>query len=403
MPSPATFANTRLSSYCFVPLRQLKTKIMKKIVLTLLGLICMTVMMQAQQFVLEGVGAQHVILEEFTGIKCGNCPAGHTEAANIQTANQGLVHVIALPPTNSSYTNPSGTAGTDFRRSFTDAFYTASYCSPANSNRFMPSAFVNRKLGADGNILQTRTNWAAMTTAALTETPDLNVAVKSIHDATANTLTVDVQVYYTSTVTNNNAIYVILTEDDLTSAYQSGSSATATSPYTYKHTFRENISAGQWGDAITGTTTQGSLFTKQYVFDLSTAIDPINIEKAHVVAYVVDATSTNKEVLNGISTNANGGTATTGSAPTAVNDLTTAGNVSIYPNPSTSDVFVTVNNDLKDVQLEVVNILGKTIYTSEIENNATLKIENNNFPAAGVYFIKLSNDQASVTKKVIVQ
>lgn len=376
---------------------------MKKLLISFLGLIGFTLMAHAQQFVLEGVGKKHVVLEEFTGIKCGNCPAGHAEATSIQTANPGLVHVVALPPTNSSYTNPSGTAGTDFRRPFADAFYTSSYCSPANASRFMPSAFINRKLGTDGNILQTRANWAGMVTNTLAETPDLNVAVKSTYNATAQTLTVDVQVYYTSNITNNTAIYVMLTEDDLTSDYQSGSSASAANPYIYKHTFRENISAGQWGDAITGPTTQGSLFTKQYIFDLTTAIDPINIEKAHIVAYVVDATSTNKEVLNGISTNANGGLATTGSAPTDLANLSVDGNVDIYPNPSTGNVFLSVNNNEKQISIKVTNLLGETLYQTTTKGKTEITLKGNTFPRAGMYFIELSNENSKITKNILIQ
>ncbi len=370
----------------------------------MLTLVSHSLMAQVQQFVLEGVGPQHVVLEEFTGIKCGNCPAGHTEAANIVSANPGRVHVIALPPSNSNYTNPSGTAGTDFRRPFTDAFYTASYCSPGNGSRFMPSAFINRKLGTDGNILQGRTNWSPMTTTALAETPDLNVAVKSVHDATAKTLTVDVQVYYTSDVSTNNAIYVMLTEDDLTSDYQSGSSASASNPYTYKHTFRENISTGQWGDAITGPTTTGSLFTKQYVFDLTNATDPIDMEKAHVVAYVVDASSSNKEVLNGISASADDGQASTGTAPTAVNDLNAQGALTVYPNPTSNDLFISLNKNKQNISVKVSNLVGKTLHQEvAVAGTSEIKIERSTFPTAGIYFVEISNTTSKVVKKVIIK
>ena len=377
---------------------------MKKILLLFVALgLFSFVQAQVQQFVLEGVGTKHAVLEEFTGIKCGNCPAGHTEATNIISANPGLVHVLALPPSNSSYTNPSGTNGTDFRRPYTDAFYTSSYCSPGNGSRFMPSAFINRKLGADGNILQSRTNWSSMVTATLAETPVLNVAAKSSHNTSENKLNVDVQVYFTDNVTSNAAIYVMLTEDGLTSDYQSGSSASSSAPYVYKHTFRENISPGQWGDPITGPTTQGSLYSKTYSFDLSTAVDPIDLSKAHVVAYVIDATSSNKEVFNGIEVAALGGQASTGSAPTSVNNLNSTGNVEIYPNPSSGDLFVDIHNIQKIVSLKITNLVGKTVYQASVSNSERLRIQKSAFPSSGVYFVELNNDVSIITKKVIIQ
>ncbi len=373
---------------------------MKKYLLSIFTLSAFSVASYAQQMVLTGAANKHALVEEFTGINCVNCPAGHTELESILTANPGVVHAIAWPPTNSSYTTPSN-GGTDFRRSFADAFYTSTYCSPGNGSRFMPSAFVNRKIGGDGNLLQTRNYWANMTTATLTEAAPLNIAVKSTHNATANTLTIDVEVYYLTDVTTSNALMVMLTQDGLTSSYQSGSNATASNPYVYKHTFRENISAGQWGDAITGPTTQGSLYTKQYVFDLSTAIDPINVPEAHIVAFVVDATSSNKEVLNAISISANGGQNSTGSAPTSVNDLTIADNVMVYPNPSNGDMFVNISNKKDAVSLKVLNLIGETIYSEEnIQGSAT--IQQSTFPASGIYFLQLSNGNSKVVRKLII-
>ncbi len=374
---------------------------MTKKLLTLLTLVSFSLCSMAQQFVLSGAANKHAIVEEFTGINCVNCPAGHTEMETILAANPGLVHAIAWPPTNSSYTTPSN-GGADFRRSFADALYTSTYCSPGNGSRFMPSAFVNRKLGTDGNILQSRNVWSSMATAALSEAANLNVAVKSEYNTTTKMLTVDVQAYYINTVNNANNVYVLLTQDDLTSSYQSGSSATVSNPYIYKHTFREAISAGQWGDPITGPKTQGSLFSKQYIFDANTAIDPIDMEKAHIVVMVVDAGTSNYEVLNVISASANGGAASTGSAPTAVNDLMQDAQISIYPNPSTGDVNIDLGN-LQQVDVSLSNMVGQVIYTNALRNNTSLKIDAANFPSAGIYFVTLSNESSSVTKKVVIQ
>ena len=89
---------------------------------SLLGFFFMTT---AQTIVNTGAGNKHVILEEFTGIKCGNCPGGHTTIDNITASNPNTVHVIAYSPGNSSYTDPGTTGGADFRRSFGEAFEAA--------------------------------------------------------------------------------------------------------------------------------------------------------------------------------------------------------------------------------------------------------------------------------------
>ena len=380
---------------------------MKKSRLILTALMGASLSLSAQTIVFTGAGNKHAVVEEFTGIKCSNCPAGHTTLDNILTANPGVVHAVGYNPTNSSYTNPSGTTGTDFRRSYTDAFYTGSYCSPGNGSRFMPSAFINRKILNSGNLLQSRTAWSGHVTTTLGEAAPLNVGLKSVYNASAQTLTIDVEVYYTSTVTANNSLYVLITEDNLTSTYQSGSSASTSNPYVYKHTFRENVNTGQWGDAITGSTTQGSTYTTQYTFNLAGAQDPINVTNAHVLAFVVDASSSNKEVYTGISVVADGGQASTGTQVTSVEEIEKAINFSVYPNPSEGDVYINTSalNTTLPTQLHVTNVLGELVYTQTINPSANNQIilNQNTFNTKGVYFVRISNSESSSTKKLIIK
>ncbi len=378
---------------------------MKKNYLLLLGAFT-AFTVNAQTIVNTGTGNKHAILEEFTGIKCSNCPAGHTEAANIKASNPSTVHVIAYGPSNSSYTNPSGTSGTDFRRTFANAFYTGTYCSPASGSRFMPSAFINRKL-IGGNILQSRTAWASNVTSTLAESADLNIGLKSTYNAANQELVIDVEVYYLSNVTASNSLYVLISEDGLTSTYQSGTSTSAANPYTYNHLFRENVTTGQWGDAITGSTTQGSTYTKQFTFDLSNTTDPINISNAHVLAFVVNGTSSNKEIYNGISVEADGGLASTGSGTVNVNEIANTNKFSMYPNPTNANTSISFNlENESNVSLEVYNTVGSLVY-SENKNNMSAGKQKINFDGTefpqGIYFVNLTIGNEKVTRKLTIQ
>lgn len=377
---------------------------MKKITLFTLGLFGVAAF-NAQTIVNTGSGNKHVVLEEFTGIKCGNCPAGHTEVASILSSNPGVVHTVAYNPVNSSYTDPTGTNGTDFRRSFANAFYTSSYCSPQSGSRFMPSAFINRKL-IGGDILQSRSGgvWGTNTTSTLNEAAPMNIGIKSTYNASAQTLTIDVEVYYTSNVTANNNLWVLITEDDLTSNYQSGSSASASNPYVYKHTFRENVTSGQWGDAITGPKTTGSLYTTQFVFNLSGAQDPINVSKAHILAFITNDDTSNKEVYTGISTNADGGLASTGSGSVGVEEVAESISFQLFPNPSNGNVTIKTGNISSSASLEVYNILGELVHTQAVsQSNTNINLGENIFSSKGVYFVRISNNETSVTERLVIQ
>jgi hypothetical protein len=379
---------------------------MKQTILFIAALLCGTLSGFAQSIVYTGPGNKHVVLEEFTGIKCVNCPSAHTLVESLTASNPDNLHVITYSPTNSSYTNPSGTSGTDFRRSFPDAFYTASYCSPGNGSRFMPSGFINRKVWSDGNLLQSRGNWQSYMSSTMLETSPMNLGLKSTYDTLAQTLTIDVEVYYTATVTAPNSLFVLLSQDSLTSAYQSGASASAANPYIYKNTFREHISQGQWGDPITGPTTVGSLFTTQYVFGLPLAIEPIDVANAHILAFVVEDNS-NKEIYTGIHVEADGGEASTGTdQSTGIADLGDEIGLRIFPNPTTDASTLNFRlTQASSVEMEVYNSMGSRVLS---QNPGTIRpgehsltFDGSGLPG-GTYFVKLNVDGQMTSRKILL-
>ncbi len=72
--------------------------------------------------------------------------------------------------------------------------------------------------------------------------------------------------------------------------------------------------------------------------------------------------------------------------------------VIIYPNPS-SGTF-TVSNDHGTIQkVEIYNTLGQAIYSTESTGSIQLDLREN---GVGLYLVKISNDQSSVTKKIII-
>ncbi len=71
----------------------------------------------------------------------------------------------------------------------------------------------------------------------------------------------------------------------------------------------------------------------------------------------------------------------------------------IYPNPS-NGVFEIENNTNDNIYLEILNIEGKIIYTSNFNNKT--KIDLSNY-SKGIYFIKLNSNNETYYKKIIIQ
>jgi hypothetical protein len=76
--------------------------------------------------------------------------------------------------------------------------------------------------------------------------------------------------------------------------------------------------------------------------------------------------------------------------------------INIFPNPTTNRFQVKAEN-FKIYAIDVTNILGKTIYSTRL-NNETTEIDISNQPA-GVYFVRVQNNKEGIvaTKKIIKQ
>ena len=70
-------------------------------------------------------------------------------------------------------------------------------------------------------------------------------------------------------------------------------------------------------------------------------------------------------------------------------------NISIYPNPSKGTLSVNTKNPYN---LQVLNITGKCIIEKQITENTVISIDK-----AGIYFLRFTNTEATMTKKLIIE
>ncbi len=367
---------------------------MKKIhaILSLLAIV--PTLSHAQSIVNTGAGPRKAILEEFTGVNCVGCPSGHAVASGLLEDYPDRLFVISYSPTNSSLTEPSGDQ-TELRRAFLDSFYVHSYCAPATLTRAMPSAFINRRLGTDGDRLQGRHLWEDYALDVMNDSNSpMNIGIRSNYDAVAQMLTIDVEIYYHTDVTGGNSFYVFLAEHGLQSFSQTGADV---DPYIYENnTFRETVTVGQWGDPVTGPTTAGSLFSTQLTFNLANAIAPLNIQNLDVLAFIIEDQST--EVYTGIQAAADGGVASTGVGSVGIDDQQ-ASDLPLFPNPATD--MVTINDVPSDARISILNALGQTVRNVPTDGGRT------RFSIAdlesGIYFVQVISKNKVNSAKLLKQ
>jgi hypothetical protein len=273
---------------------------MKKLLLILLTIILIACATPkeccGQTFVSTSPENKNVILEEFTGIGCVWCPAGHLIGQTLHDNNPNDVFLINIH--TGGYANPQG-AGTDFNTSFG-----AAIASQSNLSGY-PAGTVNRhqfSMTQNGGTAMSRSDWSQASTQLLSQPSPVNVGIQSTVDIATNTLTVDVEVYYTGTQTvSTNMLNVAVVQHNVEGPQTGGQSNNpgamlSNGNYNHNHMLRHMLT-GQWGEYIQ-TLNPGSLYSNQYVWTMpadiaGTSLDPTNIS---VIAFIAEG---QQEILSG--------------------------------------------------------------------------------------------------------
>ena len=263
---------------------------MKKLLLILFFI---PFILYSQTFVSTSPQNKKVVLEEYTGIHCVNCPGGHLIAKQIYDNNPGDAFIIAIH--TGSFASPS-LLEPDFRIDPIGSTLANTF-----GVSFNPSATINRHLFSGNNSLSmSPSNWATTSAQILTESSPVNVGVQAIVDST-NTLFVDVEVYYTGSQTvTSNKLNVAVVQNNVEGP-QSGSAGNPSAilqngNYNHQHMLRYLIT-GQWGEII-NTITPGSFVQRQYIWQLPNDINGVDLDPTNlsVIAFISED---NDEILSG--------------------------------------------------------------------------------------------------------
>ena len=215
---------------------------------------------------------KNVVIEEFTGISCPYCPDGHAIAQGIKDNNPGDVMLINIH--TGGYATPQG-PGTDFNTNFGAALATNASVSG------YPTGSVNR----DGPAMS-RSSWASATATQLSQPSPVNVWSEAIIDMGTNTLTVNVEIYYTGSQTvTSNKINVAVLQNNIEGPQSGGatynpSAVLANGNYNHTHMLRHLIT-GQWGEDITNVS-QGHYETRSYTWNIPSNINGVDVDPTNL-------------------------------------------------------------------------------------------------------------------------
>lgn len=211
-----------------------------------------------------------ILIEDFTGQRCINCPTG-TEIINGIVETYGEDNVIAV----GIHSGPLGFAGnskTPGLMTYTGNEY---YTRWDKENKMgQPWVVFNRKTSPDSHY----NNWAAMVGTIISEKANLSVKIDNAYDAATRTLTTTVGAFGTNG-TVNGKLQVWIVEDGV-KALQMMPDGKPNKEYMHNHVFRAAVN-GTWGEDV--TVKEGETTTKQYSYVLP---ETWNADNIAVVAFV---------------------------------------------------------------------------------------------------------------------
>lgn len=237
-------------------------------------------------------------LEEFTGINCTWCPAGHVIAQQIHTADPTRVVLVNIH--SGSFANAS-TGQIDFKT--TDG--TAIDVMPGMGITGYPAGTMNRKVLSGTAMAGSRSLWTGWANTVKAQSAYCNVALEGSLDPQTRVLTIQVEVYYTAnSPVATNSLNVFLLEDKIPGTQINGSNTNlgnynADGTYNHNHVLRKALTP-TFGVTIPNAT-MGTLFTTTLTYTIPASYGAVgkstspNFENLELAGFV---TQTDRDVIN---------------------------------------------------------------------------------------------------------
>ncbi|MBQ8867745.1 MAG: Omp28 family outer membrane lipoprotein [Bacteroidaceae bacterium] len=209
----------------------------------------------------EGVTAQRVVLlEDYTGQACPNCPNAHDMATELHEEYHDNLIVVAMHAGAQAYQAPVGLK-TEEGDEYADYFGVKTY----------PNGLVNRRGG-----LKDYPSWGAAVYEELQRESNLNLSVSSV--VSEGKLTINTELLALEDVTGKLQLWI--TEDSII-GFQLFPNNKSEIQYVHNHVFRGSVN-GTWGEDVMLTLGEQKVVEhKELVLDV--AWKPENLS---VVAFV---------------------------------------------------------------------------------------------------------------------
>lgn len=260
------------------------------VILLLIGIMFFSCKETMPEIIIDPINTDRkVLVEEFTGVQCVQCPGGSVELENLLSIYGENLIVVSIHAGGLS--NPYPQSQYDFRTLEGDDIMNY-----LGTPAFNPSAVINRK-DYDGGfyILQyQRTQWNGFINEELQEAAKISVNISNTFDSQTRELKVQVSGFAIEALEGDLRLTIMITENNIVDAQLTPDSSEPILAYNHKHVFRTTLT-DYAGDFFASEMNEGDNYEKTYTTILP---EEWTSSECEVVAFVsLVRENTDKEIL----------------------------------------------------------------------------------------------------------
>lgn len=249
----------------------------------------------AEARLLPAAPVQRVLLEDFTGQYCGNCPRAAHMADSLRQAYPGRVLVTEVHVTDYFAAPRPPHFPIDFRVPTVSQEIDQTF---DLANRGLPQGAVNRSpvAAANNDLVATYTLWPAVVASQLARPPQVDLRLTPLYNKTTRLLRLKVSTTYAAALPGRDLrLGILLVEDSLPGAQKDYRLPRATQPdqtdeYYVHHNVMRAALTGTFGSAQVSSPTAGKNLVTYLGYQLP-APTVWNDRRCSLVAYIADAST----------------------------------------------------------------------------------------------------------------
>lgn len=226
-----------------------------------------------------------VLIEEYTGHTCVNCPSAAVIAHGIENTYNEKVILMAI---HAGYFAQIEGEGPNYSLDLRNTCGTElhSYFGITNN----PAAIFNRKYINGSRIFEASTAWEATFIDAQDTIPVLDMQIINTYTETENKVCIHVQTEYLVDLDKNLKIAVYVVEDSIVGYQKNNNAVVGVTPeipdYVFMHVLRRSVNDTWGSDLSSGEIAAGTKKISSFKFILDSSWDHDN---CHIIAVVYDA------------------------------------------------------------------------------------------------------------------